>query len=129
MKRYIDKLRRESEGVEILPLESLRALPEAQDFESGLYFLWAGDELRYIGKSEDLKGRIQRRVQDNRINGLQKTFINRPIGFDRYTCLVLHSDPIIEDRGRFVGGLMRYERAYIAHYQPPDNELYATPNT
>lgn len=126
MNEYVERLKRSSVGVPILPIEELRRLPDAEDYDSGLYFLWIGDELRYVGKSENLKGRKQRRVQMNRVNGWIR---NRPIQFDRYTCLILHSSPYIENRGEFEGMLKRYERAYIAHYQPPDNLLYATPNT
>lgn len=126
MNEYIERLKRDSVGVPVLPLEELRQLPDAEDYDSGLYFLWVGDELRYVGKSENLKDRMQRRFQTNRTKGGVK---NRPIPFDRYTCLVLHSSPCIDNRGEFEGMLKRYERAYIAHYQPPDNVLYATPNT
>lgn len=122
-------MRAQSVGIDILPLEALRALPEAGEFDSGIYFLWQGDELRYIGKSENVRSRFAAQLQTNRFHGLRGSYRLRPIPCDRHTCLVLHNDPYIESRAKLEGDLKRHERAYIAHYEPPDNELYASPNT
>jgi len=43
--------------IPILGLDELRVLPTPQDFDSGIYFLWAGDHLLYIGKSRNLRER------------------------------------------------------------------------
>lgn len=129
MTEWTERMRRESVGIEILPLESLRALPEGGDFDSGVYFLWLGDELRYVGKSENVRNRFAQQLQTNRFHGLRGSYRLRPIPCDRHTCLVLHSDQIIENRPQLERTLQEYERAYIAHYEPPDNDLHASPNT
>lgn len=42
----------------VLPLDQLRGLPEAAVCESGVYFLWNGPELIYIGQSESVATRV-----------------------------------------------------------------------
>jgi hypothetical protein len=122
-------MRIQSAGVEVLPLEALRNLPEAGEIDSGIYFLWLGDELRYVGKSENVRNRYAAQLQTNRFHSVRGSYRLRPIPCDRHTCLVLHSEPFIENRPELERTLQRYERAYIAHYEPPDNDLYASPNT
>lgn len=52
-------------SIEILPLSELRALPQVSPAEqaSGVYFLWDGDRLVYIGQSKN----IPRRVASHRV--------------------------------------------------------------
>lgn len=129
MTEWTEKMRRESVGVDILPLDALRKLPKATEFDSGIYFLWLDDELRYIGKSEQIKHRLALQLQTNRFHNVRSSYRTRPIPFDRHTCLVLHNDQFIDNRPELERTLQRFERAYISHFEPPDNDLHASPNT
>jgi len=113
MTTWTDKMKRELADVQILPLEQLRALPaEFGDYDGGIYFLWLGEELQYIGKSRQLC---------NRLN-------YHKVKFDRCTLLLIVSDERIHDFSKDPE-MQRLERAYIAHYQPPHNCLHQNPGT
>lgn len=115
MSEWTERTRRELADVELLPLEELRALPECGEFDGGIYFLWLGDKLQYVGKSQHIANRL---VGHDRKGRFQ---------FDRHTCIAL-------DGGRFVSRdlgakMQRLERAYIARYEPPFNCLDRNPGT
>lgn len=116
---YADRIREKYAHVPILPLEELAKLPEAEEFDSGIYFLWQGPRLVYVGKSKNILDRRVRMTQVNRCHVLYRsTFTAVP--HDRYTALVL-------EKGQFVqpgldAKLRAYERAYINAYQPEYNE-------
>lgn len=106
--------------IPILGLADLRALPEAKDYESGIYFLWAGDTLLYIGKSRNLSTRAYEQRTLRRYAPFQAGDRAKPIPFDRMTCLVLETG--VECSPELDFNLRAYERAYIAAYEPPYNE-------
>lgn len=122
MSEWAARMRRELAHIPLLSLEELRCLPEAEEFDGGIYFLWLNEELVYIGKSKDISDRIVRQVQFNRHQGLLAGK-SAHIPFDRHTALVLERGPIREHAGRMDGLLQNYERAYIAHYEPRCNHL------
>jgi hypothetical protein len=118
---WVDKMKRLYAHIPILPLEDLRALPEAGDFDAGVYFLWLRDDLQYIGKSRQICYRLQLQEQSNLYGGIKR------IPFDRHTCIVVEGGRVrsddLDDR------LKPLERAYIAHYQPPFNFIGENPGT
>lgn len=90
------KLKRIAMDRELLSLEALAALPSTPG--CGLYFLWAGNEIQYIGRSVDIK----RRVSTHR-------FMKR-VQFDRHTVLELPPQ-----------NLAIAEFAYVSKFKPPMN--------
>lgn len=92
----------------------MRVLPAAEPYQAGVYFLWSGETLTYIGKSRHIQDRVYRAWQRNRYS--QRAFFPALIPFDRYTCLVVDC-PL----GMLNKRLMDLEQAYIATYQPEFN--------
>jgi hypothetical protein len=81
----------------ILPLDQLRCLPPTERHSAaGIYFLWSGPQLLYIGQSID----VGRRIQHHR---LMKTFSRATWMPARLDCL------------------RAFELRYINHYNPPEN--------
>lgn len=121
METWVEKMARVYAHIPILSLDKLRKLPECDDFDAGVYFLWLKDDLQYIGKSTQICYRLQLQEQGNRYGGIKH------IPFDRHTCIVVESgrlrSPGLDDK------LQPLERAYIAHYQPPFNFLGQNPGT
>ncbi len=116
--KWAKRTREQFSDVEILPLEKLMVLPEAEEFDAGVYFLWLGSELVYIGKSRNIPDRVLRQQQVNRYWPLRNSRC-KVIEHDRHTALVL-------EKGQFASLgldalLWKHERAYIAHYLPPFN--------
>lgn len=103
----------------VLSLAEMRALPGPQQFDSGIYFLWDGDQLLYIGKSRDLCGRLYYQHCLKRYAPFQHSERAKPIPYDRMTCLVLENDPVCSRE--LDAKLQSYERAYIAAYETPFN--------
>jgi hypothetical protein len=103
--------------IDVLPIEALRALPEPVPFDAGIYFLWQGDELVYVGKSQYL---VERSVRQHTINryASDRTYWDRHqiIPHDRLTALVLEHGRIKSDGLEHT--LRAYEKAYIAAYEP-----------
>jgi hypothetical protein len=118
MNELADRIASTWAHIEIKPLEELRALKEADQFESGIYFLWGSDELLYIGKSRNLPDRIQRLTQARRGSPLYLAS-HKAVPFDRHTALVLAEGPIAEPGLDAI--LQLHERAYINAYRPPFN--------
>lgn len=118
MEIYADRIKDQWKDVPILPLEELRKLPEAEQYDSGIYFLWGGDELLYIGKSRTILDRIQRLTQARRA-GVLYAASHKNVPFDRYTALVLETGMFASPE--LDAKLRLHERAYINAYQPPYN--------
>ena len=118
MIEYADRIKHQFAHIEILPLEDLAKLPEAEQFDSGIYFLWNGDKLVYIGKSRNLLDRLQRLQQAQRCSPLYQAS-HKAVPHDRHTALVLEkgqfAEPCLDEKLRL------YERAYINAYEPPYN--------
>lgn len=102
----------------IKTIDELRALPESGGHDSGIYFLWRGDELQYIGKSRQVCNRIVQHDQAARFG------YGKQIHFDRHTCLSVFSDLVINDVPALNKALTGLERAYVTHYKPIMNVLY-----
>lgn len=105
--------------IEILPLEDLRKLPEAGDCDSGVYFLWIGNELQYIGMSTNVGERLTKQMNTNKFARLRFSFAMKQIPFERHTCLIMHSGVVMPPGMR--NRLIEIEHAYIEHYWPPMN--------
>jgi hypothetical protein len=95
---HLLRLRRALKTFRALPLDQLRALPPPYIVgqHPGVYFLWHGPALVYIGKSNNCVARISQHMSN--------------IQFTRYTYL---SAP--EDLAR------AFERIYIQIYRPIEN--------
>lgn len=91
---------------DLMPLDAIRNLPREAPREAGLYFLWRGPQLLYIGYSADLGRRMDthRRVRIGMCTG-------RKYPYTHYTCLE-----------RSISGLEALEYRYIQAYQPPFND-------
>jgi hypothetical protein len=118
MIEYADRIKHQFAHIEILPLGDLAKLPEAEQFDSGIYFLWGADELLYIGKSRNIPDRLLRLTQARRGSPLYQAS-HKAVPFDRHTALVL-------EKGQFAepgldAKLRLHERAYINAYEPPYN--------
>lgn len=118
MNTWAEQMRKQYAHIKVLPLEDLAKLPEAEEFDAGLYFLWEGDKLVYIGKSRNIPERRLRQAHINR-NHAGYTARHKVIPHDRYTALVL-------EKGQFASRgldalLQEHERAYLGHYMPPYN--------
>jgi hypothetical protein len=115
---YADRIRDQYAHVPILTLDELRALPEAEQFDSGIYFLWNGPDLMYIGRSRNILDRQQRLTQAKRCSPLYQAS-HKAVPHDRHTALVLEkgmfAQPGLDTKLRL------YERAYINAYLPPYN--------
>lgn len=114
-----EKMLQQLAHIQILPLDEMRKLPEAQEFDSGVYFLWQGEELLYVGKSRNLSDRMTRQARVNRMIAFQTSRSAKYIPSDRHTCLVVESDPVCSPMLDYT--LRDLERAYIAFYEPPYN--------
>lgn len=127
MSNWVERVQAESKDIPILTVDELKALPSTStDADSGIYFLWWKGELAYIGKSRQIKCRIDFQLDVNE-KMRERAYKMRMIPFDSYTCLVLNSDryapPGLDEK------LKRYECAYIAAHQPPMNSLEQNPGT
>jgi hypothetical protein len=126
-KSWIERMREQYAHIPILPLDELKALPEAEEYDAGIYFLWLNDELRYIGKSSNIAGRLALQDYANKFHKLRNCKSPKPIPYDRHTCIVFEHGMI---RGEEIAEKLRdHERAYIAHYTPPMNSTEQNPGT
>lgn len=104
----------------LLSLDELRTLPsDANDYESGLYFLWSGGVLQYVGKATILAYRLYRHQRAHKYQPVRSFSWEKRIPYDRYTCLVIDSSYELSDRLR--AQLIELEAEYIAAYRPPFN--------
>jgi hypothetical protein len=94
----------------VLTLGELWELPESVErgHGCGVYFLWDGAELVYIGSSVDMNSRRYMHFAANRYKG--ESYHNS-VQHDRCTMLTLDRETYRE-----------VEREYIAHYDPPGNK-------
>lgn len=95
------RLRRARQRLCVLPLDQLRGLPEADDNarRPGVYFLWIGPTLQYIGQSQDVSTRVARHGS---YMGTKQ--------FDRATWM-----PVAPESTCW------YESDHVQHYRPPQN--------
>jgi len=100
----------------------MRALPEPVEFDAGIYFLWDGDELLYIGKSRDVLGRKTYQDLVNKNGVFHESPTAKFIPYDAITCLVVQNGWYADQR--LDGQLQNLERIYIATYEPPYNIGY-----
>ncbi len=112
---WIERIRKSSAHITTLTMAELRKLPECGEWTAGIYFLWFGEELVYIGKSKCIAQRI-----------IEHENVGR-IVFDSHTCLIL--DIGRTHRPDLSEILQDHERAYIARYPTPHNSRYYTPGT
>jgi hypothetical protein len=106
--------------IPLLSLDELRALPEAQEYDGGVYFLWQNDQLQYIGKSSHVLERLAKQGYVNKYAPFQQGKSQIPIPFDRHTCIVLEQG-FVKQPG--TPALLRdYERLYIGTYPTPYND-------
>lgn len=106
--------------VPLLSLEQLRALPEPRPKEGGVYFLWRGDELVYVGRSQNVLWRVEIFRSNARYSRVSYYSAMPRMIFDRIT-LQKFELPSFE---AFHYTTMDYEHAYIATYLPPYNADY-----
>lgn len=104
----------------VLSLDELRALPEADEYDAGVYFLWLGDELQYIGKSSHILERLAKQGYVNKYAPFQNGKSQVAIPHDRHTCLVLEKGFVRSERTR--GQMQELERLYIGTYPTPYND-------
>lgn len=105
--RNLDGWARVKVPTHILPLDMLRALPTGEPPDSGgVYFLWRGPQLLYVGLTRYLGERLfqHRMARDGMRAG-------KPIPFTRYTFKEM---PDSEIEG--------FESDYILSYMPPYND-------
>lgn len=116
-----DDCHREATVFEVLSVDQVKALPDTGDAR-GVYFLWDGDTLQYIGQSME----IGNRVTDHERNYIYGRLRSRPtkrIKFDRFTALSIDERPFANAREieRLRNRMLIMERAYIEKYRPPFN--------
>jgi hypothetical protein len=104
--------------VHLLTLDELYELPAPKTNDSGIYFLWRGRELLYIGKSRNLCQRSYYQHCVNTYTGQQSKGV-KFIPAEVMTCLVVENGP--ECSPRLDARLQDLERAYIAAYPTPFN--------
>lgn len=126
-KTWVEKMREQYAHIPILPIEELKKLPESQEYDGGIYFLWLNDELQYIGKSSHIGERLALQDYANKFYKLRASKYPKPIPYDRHTALVLDTGQIKSEG--LAENLKEYERAYIAHYTPPMNSHEQNPGT
>jgi hypothetical protein len=116
-----DECHHEAYAFEVLPMEGIKALPDDQDTR-GVYFLWDGDELQYIGQSMQIGNRINDHERAYNY-GMFRSRPTKQIKFDKVTCLILDRRPFASrnDIDRLRNRLLIVERAYIERYKPPFN--------
>lgn len=103
----------------LLSLDELRALPEAQEYDGGVYFLWQDDQLQYVGKSSHVLERLAKQGYVNKYAPFQNGKSQIAIPFDRHTCIVLETGFVKQPGTPQM--LRDYERLYIGTYETPYN--------
>lgn len=97
----------------LLSLDELRALPEVSDGR-GVYFLWLGDALQYIGRTLRLKRRMYEHRIPSAAGNIQRGYV---IDFDRATHIYMDGDC----RKEIEQKLIALEAQYLHRYTPPCN--------
>jgi hypothetical protein len=106
--------RKEAYKFEVLSADEIKSLPD-YGLGSGVYFLWNGNDLRYIGQSFNVCNRV--RQHENALN----------IDFDRYTFLEVEDarpplDSHYDTSERLRDIRLIRERAYIEKFRPTFND-------
>jgi hypothetical protein len=106
----------------LLSLDELRELPDASDGYAGVYFLWLGSDLQYIGQSRHIANRLNQH-EWNRLYGAMRGRSVPQINFDRATMIQLDDRPYMEsDEERALYKLLiETEGAYVNAYRTPFN--------
>ena len=108
------------ERLPLLSMAELRLLPEAEEYDSGVYFLWLENELPYIGRSHHVLERLTHQRTVNRYAPFQNGRAQIHIPFDRHTCIVLEKGFVRQPQ---TGAKLRdYERLYVGSYPTPYND-------
>lgn len=101
---------------ELLSIDQLRTLPEDTEC-SGVYFLWNGPDLQYIGQSRSVGSRLQQHTWNYRYGHLR---LHRPqrIKFDRCTVIVIDRRPYMssEELEHLAKRMLSLEAAYITKH-------------
>lgn len=105
--------------IPILSLEELRALPDPQPKEGGVYFLWRENALVYVGRARSVLWRSEFFLSQARYSRVR--YYQQAIQFDRITLLKFDDDLSKE---AFHFATKDYEHAYIAQYLPEYNSDY-----
>src|SRR6185312_428970 len=122
-----EQVRQEIQAVPLLSISALRELPEAEEFDGGVYFLWLADQLQYIGKATHILERLNYQHMVNRYHKFQQSRSAVHIPHDRHTALVLERGRIRSDHIDF--RLQQVERRYIDAYPTPFNNPTFSPFT
>jgi hypothetical protein len=91
------RIRRGRKRFRVLPLDQIRGMAGIgfSTFATGVYFLWRGPALVYVGRSVCVGHRLEQHVSGNRKEFTHATY-----------------EPAASEN------LDRFERAYIKHYKP-----------
>lgn len=103
----------------VLSLDEMRTLPEAEEFDAGVYFLWLADQLQYIGQSSHILERLAKQSYVNKYAPFQNGKSQIEIPHDRHTCIVLEKGVIRSPQTK--GKMQDVERLYIGTYPTPYN--------
>lgn len=116
-----DACNMEATDFEVLSIDAIRSLPDDQDGR-GVYFLWDGDALQYIGQSMQIGNRINDHERAYNY-GIWRSRPTKQIKFDKVTCLIFDRRPFASkhDINRLRHRLLIRERAFIERYRPPFN--------
>lgn len=109
--------------MELLTLDDLRRLPDASEGRSGVYFLWLGEDLQYIGQSMVIGTRIGQHQQNYLYGPLRSTPVTR-IKFDSGTMIELSTLRYfeeMEDLRKLRKLILETEVAYVNAYRTPFN--------
>ena len=106
----------------LLSLAELMELPDASNGTSGVYFLWDGSTLQYIGQSRMISNRIAQHRQ-NYLYGHTRNWPTTRIKFDRSTMIELDDRTFIEgeEQRELYRRLLKLEEAYVNAYATPFN--------
>lgn len=109
--------------MKILTLNELRSLPNAESGCSGVYFLWLGDALQYIGQSMVIGTRIGQHYQNYRYGWTRSRPVAQ-INFDHQTMIELDTRNYFEDDEelkRLRKEMLETEAIYVNAYRTPFN--------
>lgn len=102
----------------VLPLDQLRGLPSGEPpWESGVYFLWRGPRLLYVGRATYLGDRLASHVRCR--DGVRP---GKAIPFQRHTYIEMPAfvNDVLDPRKH--AAVDRIEAQYIRTYRPPYND-------
>jgi hypothetical protein len=111
----------EATNFEVLSPEAIAGLPDDQDAR-GVYFLFDGDQLQYIGQSMCIGNRVTQHEQAYNF-GIFRSVPTKQIKFDKVRSLVIDRRPFASQAeiAKLRNRMLIVERAYIERYRPPFN--------